>query len=132
MRDCPPNQFRLTADLCQRKGFNPEIASTDDCGMNGMFIIPCGKDMLRCMCSDGEGWEHVSVSLRHRCPTWDEMCFVKGMFFNDEEVVMQLHPKRSEYVNYHPFCLHLWRPTVGQIITPPPIFVGPLTSAGNR
>ena len=26
------------------------------------------------------GWEHVSVSLRNRCPTWDEMCLVKDIF----------------------------------------------------
>ena len=24
----------------------------------------------------GGGWEHVSVSLRNRCPTWEEMCRV--------------------------------------------------------
>src|SRR5262245_54586743 len=26
-------------------------------------------------------WDHVSVSLSHRCPTWDEMCWVKDLFF---------------------------------------------------
>ncbi len=38
---------------------------------------------------------------------------------------MQFHPKRSEYVNYHPGCLHLWRPTDVRIVLPPSIFVGP-------
>jgi len=41
---------------------------------------------------------------------WGEMSFVKEMFFLDEEAVMQLHPPRSQYVNQHPNCLHLWRP----------------------
>lgn len=60
--------------------------------------------------SDGSGWDHVSVSLATRTPTWEEMCWVKRLWFLPEEVVMQLHPAESEYVNYHPFCLHLWRP----------------------
>ena len=55
-------------------------------------------------------WDHVSVSLKTRTPTWEEMCHIKSLFFADEEVVMQLHPAKSAYVNYHPFCLHLWRP----------------------
>lgn len=57
----------------------------------------------------GWPWEHVSVSLENRCPTWDEMAKVKNAFWNDEETVVQFHPARSQYVNVHPFCLHLWR-----------------------
>ena len=53
--------------------------------------------------------EHVSVSLRRRCPTWDEMCMVKDIFWADEECVVQFHPPKSKYVNFHPYCLHLWR-----------------------
>lgn len=52
------------------------------------------------------------------------MSVVKDMFFEEEEAVMQLHPKKSEYVNNHPNCLHLWRPTNGEIPTPPMYLVG--------
>lgn len=38
---------------------------------------------LTVIASAGEGWEHVSVSTPVRCPTWDEMEFVKRMFFED-------------------------------------------------
>lgn len=72
----------------------------------------------------GGGWDHVSMSLPNRCPTWEEMCWVKDQFFEAEESVMQLHPPRSEYVNNHPFCLHLWRPQETLIPLPPAIFVG--------
>jgi hypothetical protein len=37
------------------------------------------------------------------------MCFVKGLFWDDEDVAIQFHPAKSEYVNFHPFALHLWR-----------------------
>ena len=40
----------------------------------------------------GEVWEHVSVALPSRDPTWAEMCEVKRMFFYPEEECVQFHP----------------------------------------
>lgn len=37
------------------------------------------------------------------------MCFVRQLFWDDEDEVIQIHPKRSRYVNAHNTCLHLWR-----------------------
>ena len=65
----------------------------------------------------------LSVSLRNRCPTWDEMCLVKDIFWQDDECVVQFHPPKSEYVNLHPYCLHLWKKICGTFETPPKIFV---------
>ena len=59
---------------------------------------------------DENGWEHVSVSpYKGKMPTWDDMCEIKDIFWNDEEAVIQIHPKKSEYVNMVDNCLHLWR-----------------------
>jgi hypothetical protein len=77
---------------------------------SGATIIKHGNAYLRVIFSDGIGWNHVSVSLPTRCPSWEEMCYVKNVFFDPEETVMQLHPPESTYVNNHPFCLHLWQP----------------------
>lgn len=66
-----------------------------------------------------EGWEHVSVSLADRAPTWREMCIVKDMFWGPEETVVQFHPKDSEYVNKHPYCLHLWKKVGSDYELPP-------------
>ena len=59
-----------------------------------------------------DGWEHVSISPNkmHKIPSWNDMCILKDIFFNDEEEVLQLHPKKSQYVNISTNCLHLWRP----------------------
>lgn len=84
---------------------------------NGHFHIKCQSGSLSVRISNGGGWDHVSVSLKHRCPTWSEMCFVKSLFFKDYEWVMQLHPPKSENVNYHKFCLHLWRPQTTEEIS---------------
>ena len=92
---------------------------------SGAFkIYVNGKSFFVIASSDG-GWEHVSVSPKNqkRCPTWEEMCVVKDMFFEPEEAVMQLHPAHSEYVNNHPYCLHLWRPLEREIPLPPVEFV---------
>lgn len=70
-----------------------------------------------------DGWEHLSVSLRNRCPTWGEMCLMKSKFFKEEEACVQYHPKKSEYVNLHPHCLHIWRPLQKRLPTPPAILV---------
>lgn len=56
-----------------------------------------------------DGLEHVSVNGNKKDPSWDDMCFIKDIFFDDEEEVVQLHPKKSEYVNLAKHCLHLWR-----------------------
>ena len=69
------------------------------------------------------GWEHVLVCPSNRPPDWDEMCAIKDMFWNDDEVVMQLHPAKSNYVNLMPNCLHLWKPIGQEIPVPPTLFV---------
>ena len=100
--------------------------STPDYGWNGMFRIRTQWGRLRCVCSDGEGWKHVSVTIEgdRRPPKWDVMCFIKDLFFEPEDCVVQFHPPKSEYVNQHPGCLHLWMPTDRKIPTPPSIMVG--------
>lgn len=108
----------------------------------GAFCVPVGPAWLYLIASDGsewadsglpgEPWEHVSVSVRgeKRCPTWDEMCAVKRLFWDDEECVVQFHPPLSEYVNHHPYTLHLWKPVGVNLPTPPAECVGP--TGGKR
>lgn len=96
-------------------------------GRNGVFFVKLHPHDLRVICSDGGGWEHVSVSVNgeSRCPTWEEMCLVKSLFWDEEDCVVQYHPPKSEYVNCHPYVLHLWRPMDFNIPTPPSFMVGP-------
>lgn len=102
-------------------------------GNNGCFMIYSDGVKIRIIASTAEfpeaqGWEHVSVSLADRCPTWEEMCFVKSLFWEDEECVVQFHPPKSDYVNCHPHCLHLWKDTRNIVLTPPSILVGPMAA----
>lgn len=111
-----PEQYRIK---------NGPMASSREYGDNGAFRVPVKGNrpgftnkILNVIASDKLGWEHVSVSLPHRTPTWDEMSQIKAMFWDEEDCVVQFHPPKSGYVNSHPFCLHLWRPVAVQIPMP--------------
>lgn len=112
-----PENFRV------RKGLS---ASDQSYGNNGCFVFTAKnrKGVLRTVASDQMGWEHVSVSLGDRCPTWEEMCQVKATFWDEDDCVIQYHPPKSDYVNNHPYCLHLWRSTMIELPRPPSIMVG--------
>lgn len=108
-------------------------ATTHHDGNNGAFVLPCPLPArwLLIIASDGEGWEHVSVHVHDQAtgknyiPTWQEMCTVKDAFWDEEDVVIQYHPRKSEYRNCHPFTLHLWRPIGVALPTPDPRLVAP-------
>ena len=109
-------------DLSYLEQFRVDIYGLHGDEHNGAFRVYVGGRSFNVIASNGGGWEHVSVTRNNgkRCPTWDEMCAIKAMFFEQDEVVMQLHPAEKDYVNIHPYCLHLWRP-VGQDIPLPPV-----------
>lgn len=115
-------KYRLTKGM---------MASDSSCGNNGAFEIPLsGRSKAFVIASDGYGWEHVSVHIisdgKQRTPTWSEMCKIKDLFWSDEETVIQYHPPKSEYVNNHKHCLHLWKPIHFTIPLPDSSLVGVL------
>ncbi|WP_319759544.1 hypothetical protein [Maridesulfovibrio sp.] len=57
-------------------------------------------------------WIHLSVSRQAKLPSWDDLKDVKGTFLGDHREAVQVLPKAEDYINLHPFCLHLWAPVV--------------------
>jgi hypothetical protein len=102
------------SEIAKYAAFHPMYGKPDP-AEGGCFLL--GK--LHIIASWGGGWDHVSVSLHDRCPTWDEMERVKRAFFLDGETAMQLHVPVKDHINVHPYCLHLWRPHEGSIPLPP-------------
>lgn len=103
------------------------LASNADFGNNGAFEIRDGKGTpFLVIASDELLWDHVSISVlgQQRTPSWEEMSFIKDLFWKDTETVVQLHVPREQHVNSSPYTLHLWRPQFSEIPLPPPIFVG--------
>ena len=105
---------------------NPRVivGQTSYDGGNGIITLPLWRGSV--IWSIGAGWDHVSVSpdSKRVVPTWDDMCKVKEIFFNDDEAVIQIHPPKDEYVNNMPNCLHLWRCTYKEMLLPPSCLVG--------
>lgn len=62
-------------------------------------------------------WSHLSLSCENRYPTWDEILSCRYEFFKDTDEVFQVLPPKSEYINVHPNCFHLWH-KIGKRITP--------------
>jgi hypothetical protein len=65
----------------------------------------------------GDKWDHVSVSLRDRPPTWAEMEVVRNAIWEPDETVLQYHPSHNQ-ARINPYCLHLWRPQEGPLLLP--------------
>lgn len=95
---------------------------------SGTFIIDRYKndEFYLVIVSNGLGWDHVSVTLHKknganikRCPSYEEMQMVKEKVFSEEEVVFQLHPREEDYIDTHPYCLHLWKPNNCNMSIPP-------------
>jgi hypothetical protein len=91
----------------------------------GVFRIELGRGpktraRLLAVASSGGGWDHVSVSLADRAPTWGEMDAIKQLFFEEDEVAVQYHIAGARKVDIHPNCLHLWRPNNGLHMPMPP------------
>jgi hypothetical protein len=108
----------------------PHYTSDSSYGCNGLFRFEMDGHLIRCVASDGFGWKHVSVSLENerKCPTWKIMCAVKDLFWDEDQVVVQFHPKKKDYVNWHSYCLHLWQCLDKEFPIPEPILVGPKRS----
>jgi len=111
---------------CKNRVKTGRFGSDNSYGNNGMFLFRQKKNKpdLTVIASDQLYWEHVSVSTPNRTPTWEEMCMLKDKFWGKDDCVVQYHPPESEYINNHPFCLHMWRPIGVDIPMPPSIMVG--------
>lgn len=106
---------------------NPRISVQfeDREGFKGTIAMPTWRGTI--VCTNGGGWEHVSVSPSNRkvIPTWDDMSRLKDMCWTEDEAVIQVHPPKEEHVNFLGNCLHLWRCYFKEMVLPPSFMVGP-------
>jgi hypothetical protein len=74
-------------------------------GKHGMFVVIASVDA---------GSLHVSFSHNSRYPTWDEILAVRAWGFPEETEVVMVLARKSEYVNVHQNCFHLWESACGR------------------
>lgn len=71
---------------------------------NHLAVI-CGREP----CGPGGAlrW-HLSVSHPKRNPTWEEIRDLRYALIPNEVMMAMFLPPRSQYVNAHPYCFHLY------------------------
>ena len=99
-------------------------AETDNAVMGGYYYDVISGKNLNFIVSYQMGWEHLSVSMPSKTPSWDQMCRMKDIFWNKDEACVEYHPKEEDYVNMHQHCLHIWKTTEEYLPTPPHFLVG--------
>ena len=57
---------------------------------------------------DGGKW-HLSISHKDRSPTYDEIKEARYAMLPDDIYMAQIFPPKSEFVNLHTNCHHLWQ-----------------------
>jgi hypothetical protein len=99
-------------------------------GNYGVFeMLNTKSEKLICIAADADttGWQHVSCYViyvsngrpKRKIPSWSDMCYVKSVFWDDEDCVVQYHLPKSQYVNDNPYVLHLWRSALQEMPMPP-------------
>jgi len=100
------------------------ISENPNDGMCGRYYDKYNNKWLTFVFSYGLGWEHLSVSTPSKTPSWEQMCMMKDIFWEDDEACVQYHPKKEDYINNHQYCLHIWKPLNEELPLPPSILVG--------
>ena len=111
-----------TVELIKKSKYVSDLIIGTDGGRCLLQLFPKSKKAI-VIFSWGDGWDHVSASYNNRCLTWEEMCLVKSIFFDENETVVQYHPSKENYVKNHPYTLHLWKPQKRKIPIPPKYMV---------
>jgi hypothetical protein len=111
------------------------LATEPNTGPQGAFVVKSRKSGadLCIIAADARDWpdeqlgrprwEHVSVHVDGRCPTWEEMEEVRDWFWVENETVVQFSVPRKDHINVHPHTLHMWRVIEGEFPRPPDLAV---------
>ena len=100
-----------------------EIPITDN---KHAFVI-CSKNSM--------GWDHVSLHITEasgepikRTPSNEDMQFIRNLLFLEDEIVTEFHPAKKDYINNHPYVLHMWHSTNDCIEIPTSVDISKIKS----
>jgi len=92
-------------------GFRLVRHEPDGFGEQKHFVTETGLSVIvGTEVHDGRPWLHVSLARRDRLPAWADVVLAKEVFVGIEANAIMPFPPRSEWVNKHRYCLHLWAP----------------------
>lgn len=56
---------------------------------------------------------HISLSYGDHIPSWEDIRAVRDAFYPDTVDCMMVLPRTEDYVNLHPYTMHLWQTPEG-------------------
>lgn len=126
-----PEQYRVDEKKARAMAFiNPamrDLISDVTSGPNGYFYLPRMNKkegsyyLIRSVKADGWYCVAVNIPTEGRCPTVEEMHWVRGYFFDKEDVTFIMQHKEP-YLAGQKFWVHIWYPTDVLRMPVPPIF----------
>jgi hypothetical protein len=93
-------------------------------GNNGLFKLYLRGNrtnlgsMLYITATEKDSWECVEVYTPVRYPIWEELCLVRNLFWDRNDLVIQYYPREKDCSNFKKYSVCLWRPT-NQLIPNP-------------
>jgi hypothetical protein len=64
---------------------------------------------------DHKRWLQVSCAHRNKLPNWETLKYVKNTFIGEDKTAIQILPAADNFVNLHPYVLHLWHCLDGDV-----------------
>lgn len=97
--------------------------------IRAFYNDPVTRKQYWCKFTSAQGWEHICVSCggngtSKKVPSYEVMCAVKDIFWDEEECCVEYHPRKSQYVNNNEGCLHIWKCIDRDFPEPDPLLVG--------
>lgn len=101
--------------------------------------IPRKKGYYNISIIQTNDWKRIQVSLLNWWhqqlkvfPTWDEMCAIKDIFFNDDEAIIEIHPSDEYKIYEKDYTIDLWKPLNKELPLPNPDLVGKVKKYPNK
>ncbi len=103
------------------------IINNERLKINNNFLVPLNnnKEAFVVASENFMGWNHVSAHVTEstgealkRTPSNEEMQFLRNLFFRENDVVLEFHPAKKDYVNNHSYVLHMWESTDDKFVYP--------------
>jgi hypothetical protein len=105
------NRIELAFDAVRPIVLPARYAVIDDYSNAARFIRDDGMTVISEVAEYmNRLWLHVSCAHATKLPSWEDLREVKQVFCGPKRLALSIMPSETEYVNVHPYCLHLWCP----------------------
>lgn len=85
-----------------------DYSEKDDYGYYSTGAFRFGDILVIVSHSEEEGGWHLSMSKKKSLPTYEEIKDMRYKLLPNRIYACEIFPPRTEFVNLHEFCRHLW------------------------